>query len=125
MARKLDFTVAQAEKAPPPGRPAAINPTEKRSQLIDVGQWLTLSQLFLQESRSQTDRSHARLRNLQAAQCLDEALKFYDDPENDLPPSDAFYCESSRRRFRESPRQFSRSRLVSEKSRLPVVFDES
>lgn len=122
--RRLQFTIEQPDVAPPKEQPAAINPTETCSEIIDVGQWLTLSQLFLQESRSQTDRSRSRQLNLQAAQCLNEALKFYDDPDNDVPPPDAFYCEASRRRFRESPQHFSRSRLMSERRKLPVVFDD-
>jgi hypothetical protein len=123
--RKLVFAIEQPNRARVDGRPAAINSTEKRSRIIDVGQWLTLSQLCMQESRSELDRSRARLLNLQAAQCFDEALKFYDDPDNDLPPPDAFYRDSSLRRFREFPQQFSRSRVMSEKAKLPAVFDGS
>lgn len=123
--QELDFAIEHEVPAPTHGRPPAINPTEKRSQIIDVGQWLTLSQIFIQESRTELNRERARILNLQSAQCLDEALKFYDDPENDLPPVDAFYCGSSRRRFRESPQQFSRGRLINEKRKLPVNFNDS
>ena len=123
-ARELEFAIEPPEATPDEGRPAPINFTQEPSQIIDVGQWLTLSQLFLQESSAERDRSRARLLSLQAAQCLDEALKFYDDPENDLPPSNAFYCNASHRRFRESPQQFSRTRLISEKRKLPVIFGE-
>jgi hypothetical protein len=123
-AQELDFALEQEIAAPAQGHAPAINLTEKRSQIIDVGQWLTLSQLFIQESQSEKNRSKARLLNLQAAQCLSEALKFYDDSDNDLPPSDALFCASSRRRFHEFPQQFSRGRLISEKRKLPVNFDE-
>ncbi len=123
--QELDFALEHDDAAPAPGRPPAINLTDKRSRIIDVGQWLTLSQLFMQESRSEPERGRARFLNLQAAQCLDEALKFYDDPENELPPADAFYCDSTRRRFREFPQQFSRGRLISEMRKLPVNLNDS
>jgi len=118
----MDFAMENPDALPASGPSPAINLTEKRSQIIDIGQWLTLAHLFVQESRTETNRERARSLNLQSAQCLDEALKFYDEPDNDLPPSDAFYCDSSRRRFRDFPQQFSRSRLINERRKLPVTF---
>ncbi len=123
--QEWEFTIPANDNASSKTIPAAINPTGVCSQIIDVGQWLTLSQMFIQEGKSDVDRARSRLSNLQAAQCLDEALKFYDDPENDLPPASAFYTEASRRRFRESPQQFSRTRLISERRKLPMPFSES
>jgi|CXWL01.1.fsa_nt_gi hypothetical protein len=122
--QELDFAIEHDVPASAHGRTPAINLTEKPSRIIDVGQWLTLAQLFIQEGKSEKDKGRARYLNLQAAQCLDEALKFYDDLENDLPPASAFYCESSRRRFRESPQHFSRGRLISDRRKLPIIFDE-
>jgi len=101
--------------------PSSINPTDQTSQLIDLGQWITLAYLLMEESRGKTDKEHSRYLNMQASQCYDEALKFYDDPDNELPPPEAFFTETSRRRFRDAPQQFSRSRLLSEKGKLPSV----
>jgi hypothetical protein len=56
---------------------------------------------------------------MDAAQCLREALKFYDDEDNDLPPRNALFHEASRRRFWDHPEEFSRQRLLNALSRLP------
>jgi hypothetical protein len=101
--------------------PSAINPTDEPSVIIDVGQWLTLAQWLADQSQRQPDRVAARSQAVQAAQCLREALKFYDDPDNDLPPGDAVFTESSRRRLREAPQQFSRERILGDLGRLPVA----
>lgn len=103
------------------GQHSPINPTNESSRIIDVGQWLTLARVFTEKSRSEPDRVAARLLALQAAECLREALKFYDDPDNDLPPADSLFTESSRRRFREAPQQFSRQRILGEIQKLPVT----
>jgi len=101
----------------------AINRTDEPSRIIDVGQWITLAGVFAERASNSTDPRHARRLNLQAAQCLAEALKFYDDPDNDLPPSEALFCESSRERFRSHPQQFSRRRLLHERSKLPTTSE--
>lgn len=97
----------------------AINPTDDHSQIIDVGQWMTLARMFMEQAKAAECPSQARTLNLQAAECLEEALKFYEDLENDLPSGDAFFTEASRCRFRDFPQQFSRSRLVSLRRKLP------
>jgi len=119
-----EIRVAHASELPPVGYPPVINPTDRASRLIDLSQWITLAHLLIEESRGQKDKELARYLNLQAAQCYDEALKFYDDPDNELPQADAFFSEPSRRRFRESPQQFARSRLIGERARLPSVIQD-
>lgn len=121
--QEMDFEIDADRAASAPEVPPAINTTDERSSIIDLGQWLTLTQLFIQDGRSEPDRRRVRVSQLQAAQCLDEALKFYDDPDNDLPPADSFYTDSSRRRFHESPQQFSRNRIIGERRKLPVPFE--
>jgi hypothetical protein len=103
--------------------PTTINPTDEPSRIIDLGQWITLAHVFAERAAKSADPRHARRLNLQAAQCVTEALKFYDDPDNDLPPPDAFFCELSRERFRTHPQQFSRQRLLHERSKLPTTSD--
>lgn len=96
-----------------------INPTEEPSRIIDVAQWLTLAQVLTEAASRETDKVQARQLGIDAAQCLAEALKFYDEGDNDLPPAEAFFHEASRRRLRDNPEEFSRERVVNLKSKLP------
>lgn len=118
-----DFAIEQGEHAAKSGYPPPINSTEDRSRLIDAGQWITLAQLLMQEAKGGKDKSRARMLNLQAGQCYDEALKFYDDAENELPPAEAFFTKGSQARFRDAPQQFARSRLIGERAKLPTMHD--
>ena len=96
-----------------------INATDQPSRIIDVAQWLTLAHVIAEAASRETEKTHARQLGIDAAQCLSEALKFYDEPENDLPPAEAFFHDASRRRFRENPEEFSRQRVLDMRSRLP------
>ncbi len=99
-----------------------INPTDECSRILDVGQWIVLARMLMEESAREPDRAGARSLGMQAVACLDEALKFYDDPDNDLPPPEALFCETSLARFHESPEQFSKQRLVSMQAKLPHAY---
>ncbi len=110
---------------PDTANPQVINPTDKPSRIIDVGQWLILAGSLRERGARTGDARHARNLHLQAAECLAEALKFYDDPDNDLPPAEAFFCDASKERFRTHPQQFSRHRLLHEKSKLPKSSDST
>lgn len=101
--------------------PAVVNPTNEPSLILDVGQWITLFRMIVEAADREADKVQARHLGLEAAQCLQEALKFYDDPDNDLPPPEALFIEASRRRFREQPQQFSKRRLIELRSKLPSV----
>ena len=107
----------------PPSDPAGeleiINPTEEPSRIIDVSQWITLYAVLHEESARASPPTRKRLLELQASQCLDEALKFFDDEENDLPPPSAFFDDSARDRFRDQPQEFSRQRLINFRASLP------
>ncbi|NLE57208.1 MAG: hypothetical protein GX616_02525, partial [Planctomycetes bacterium] len=59
-----------------------------------------------------------RRMRIEAAQCLDEALKFFDE-DNDLPPREAFFTEKSYRRFLERPELYTRQRLIEMRSPSP------
>ena len=117
----LPFHVRDSNRTVPEGYPPAINTTQKSSRLIDLGQWITLAHLLIEEARSVKPKDRSRYLNLQAALCYDESLKFYDDPDNDLPPPEAFFTDSSRVRFRNAPQQFAKSRLIGERAKLPTV----
>lgn len=112
----------------PPGSPtdrpshgAVINPTDEPSKILDLGQWLTLFRMIAEAAARETRKPEARHLGLEAAQCLEEALRFYDDPDNDLPPPEAFFSPSSREHFRDHPQNFSRKRLLELRSKLPSL----
>ncbi len=117
--RSLSFTIQ-----PPPTREEAssnrVNPTADRSRAIDLLGWLTLFQTVLAESHKQADRETARQLAYEAAQCLDEALKFY-EPDNEIPGEDAFFTDVSRRRFRDHPQHFSRETWRQRRLVLPDI----
>lgn len=101
-------------------QPAITNPTAEPSSIIDVGQWIMLFRVITEAAAKEKNKVEVRRLGLEAAQCLEEALKFY-DKDNDLPPSEAFFTESSRRRLQEHPQQFSRQRLLDLRSKLPTM----
>lgn len=115
------FQVSAGAVQPPPGEPAVVNPTAKPSRILDVGQWIVLFRVITEAAANEKDKVQARHLGLEAAQCLDEALKFYDDPENELPPDEAVFTESTARRLREAPEQFSRTRLIELRGKLPTT----
>jgi len=114
--------VAHFKIQPTPTREQAqsdkINPTADRSQAIDLLGWLTLFQSILSASEKETDRQAARQLAYEAAQCLDEAMKFY-DADDEIPREDAFFNEDSRQRFLEHPQYFARSKWRQRRLMLP------
>ncbi len=115
------LTFQLADDAPLPDRDdlyPIINPTDEPSQLLDVGQWITLFRVILEAASKETDKIEARRLGYEAAQCLEEALKFYDD--NDLPPESAIFTDATRSRMRDVPHQFSRTHLLSMRAKLPA-----
>lgn len=108
----------------PPGEhvnafdPPLVNPTEDPSRILDVGQWIMLSRVLTEEASAAKEKGAGRRLALQAAQCIEEALKFYED-DNDLPPPGATFTDATRRRLREAPDQFSKRRLIELRAKLP------
>ncbi len=98
---------------------AAINLSDDPSVILDVGQWVVLFRMIEGAASSEPDKVRARELRLGAVACLDEALKFYDDPANDLPPSESVFCDATAERIRQAPEQFSRQRLLALRSKLP------
>ena len=91
-------------------------------QIIDVGQWIALHRVLIEAATNKVDAAKARYLYLQAAQCLDEAMKFYEEAE-DLPPESAFFVDVSKQRLNESSEQFSKKRLIDLRGRLPRPVD--
>lgn len=94
-----------------------INPTPEPSRIIDLGQWLSLFYMLV-EKASSTGGAESRRGGFQAAQCLDEALKFYTE-DDELPPTSAFFVKASRQAFAEHPEKFARQRLRDMRNKLP------
>jgi len=109
-----------AARTTPPDSAARINSGTETSRIIDVAGWLTLFRVIADAAAKTKDKVEARKLAYEAAQCLEEALKFY-DRENDLPPETAFYNETSRRLYREHPERLARSRLIDLRAKLPAI----
>ncbi len=97
-----------------------ISLSEEASSILDVSQWITLCHVLLEEAGLLSDKVQARKRKIQAARCLEEAIKFFDEVDNDLPPPDAFFHESSKRQFKDRPELFSKSKLIDLRATLPT-----
>lgn len=113
--------LAQAGQAPP------INRSEKCSRVLDVAGWMMLAGRLSEAARVKmspdapaTDRTAGRQMLIQAGECLDEALKFY-EADNDLPPADAFFTDAGKRQFREQPERFLRQQILGLRAKLPVI----
>lgn len=120
-ATALAFRLPQDLGTDDHGGTTVVNPTDDPSCIVDVAQWVTLSRVIAEAAGKETDKVQARHLGLEATLCLEEALKFYDNEDNDLPSPAAFFHDASRRRFREHPEQFSRQRLLSLRGKLPAL----
>ena len=95
-----------------------VNPSDEPSRIIDLGQWLSLFYTFVDSATKTADKGEARRLTFQAAQCLDEALKFY-APDDDLPPESAFFTDRSRQAFADHTGKFAREKLRLMRRKLP------
>ncbi|UCF34677.1 MAG: hypothetical protein JSV78_05105 [Phycisphaerales bacterium] len=100
--------------------PPVVNQSDEPSRIIDVAQWITLFRAITEVAGREKNKREARRLGIEAAMCLEEALKFYDE-DNDLPPSEALFHENSRNRLRDYPEQFSRQRLINLRRKLPSM----
>ncbi len=115
----LKFKLPGPPQAVSADQAAVVNLTNEPSRMLDIAQWLTLFRMKTEAAGEELNKTAARRLSLEAAQCLDEALKFYEE-DNDLPTKDAFFHDGSRERFRDHPEQFSRQRLLHLRSKLPT-----
>lgn len=95
-------------------------PDAPPSSIIDVSQWITLFHAILRASNAATSRDEARRLGFEAALCLHEALRFF-RPDDEIPARDAFLSEQSFATSRLHPEQFSRSRLLAHRDKLPSL----
>jgi len=96
-----------------------INPTDRPSRIIDLGQWLSLFYLLVESASSDESHTGTRKTGYQAALCLAEALKFYGDGE--LPPESAFFSETTATAYRNHPEKFARQKLRDIQAKLPAL----
>ncbi len=119
--RAMEFALPEGKGTDADGGPPVFNPTDQPSEIIDVAQWIALFGTITEAAGREGDREQARRLGIEAAQCLDEALKFFTDIESDVPPPEAFRLESSKATFHEHPQLFSRQRLIGLRAKLPTL----
>ena len=106
------------------------NHTDEPSNIIELTQWLELTTLF----RSQMDELAERggrasasyvVAEFQLVQCLQEALKFYKEDQDD-PPREAFFSEESYAHYQADTDPFSQKvlRSILSQQRTPEDIEE-
>ena len=114
------FVLAEgAVKQDPRSLYPIVNPSDEPSTMIDVGQWIALFRVILERASKESDKIESRRLGYEAALCLEEAIKFYEDDE--LPPARAVFCETTRAHLRDHPQQFARQRLLDMRAKLPTT----
>lgn len=98
-----------------------INPSQEPSHAIDLGQWLILFEMIVRAADRQTNPVESRRLGYEAAQCLEEALKFYPLGDSDWPEESAFFHDWTLDRFRRHRHRFARTRLVELRRKLPTL----
>lgn len=96
-----------------------LNPSAAPSRILDVTDWVSLHSALLELAERQGRAERRRSLKIEAADCLREALKFYADDDNDLPPASACFSPEARDRVRDFPREYSRQRLRDLLAKLP------
>lgn len=119
-AERLEFSLPRGTGVDPETRLPTVNPGSDPSTLIDVVSWVMLFRVVTHQAAGVADKANARRLGLEAAQCLEEALKFF-EPSSDVPPDRAFFSEASRQRFQQSPQDYSRQRLIAFRQKLPAM----
>jgi hypothetical protein len=98
-----------------------INASDEPSLAIDTAQWLMLFEGIVQAADRQSDPGEARRLGYEAAQCLEEALKFYPPGGGEWPNESAFFYDWTLARFREHRHIFARTRLADQRRKLPTL----
>lgn len=113
----FDVTACAEEDVHDPSRTLG---DPRPSRIIDLAQWLALFSAILRASSRARHQLEARQLGFEAAQCLDEAMKFY-APGQEHPGEEAFLSRESFELAQRHPDQFARSRLVHYRDRLPAL----
>ncbi len=118
--RILPF-VSEYEPADPDS--PCISPVDEPSSVVDLDQWLGLYYQLAELADRQDDSRRARRTTIEAALCLAEALKFYEEEDDELPPQSAFFTDATRQAFRDHPQNFPRQLLRDLQAKLPPTPD--
>ncbi len=116
--RRFEFFCPEQDPAEANPEGDVINASDEPSRIIDVGQWLSLFFFLIDSAAKSPEKAETRKISFQAAQCLDEALKFY-TPNDDLPLPSAFFVDTSREAMSRFPERFKLARLRELRSKLP------
>ena len=76
--------------------------------------------MLVESASKAAEKARGRELTFQAAQCLDEAMRFY-TADDDLPPETAFFTDRSRQAYAEHPEKFARETLRLMRRKLPDV----
>lgn len=112
--------VDPADAADAAGLPR-INFSDQPSRAIDLAQWLMLFEAIVRAADQQADPAESRRLGFEAAQCLEEALKFYPPDDTEWPDESAFFHDWTLARFRDHRHIFARTQLVELRGRLPSL----
>ncbi len=115
----FDLTDIDPADGTQPGDLPRINPSGQPSQAIDLAQWLMLFETIVRAADRQDDPAEARRLGYEAAQCLEEALKFYPADGEEWPAESSFFQEQTLSRFRRHRHLFARTRLLELRRKLP------
>lgn len=96
-----------------------LNPADAPSRILDVTDWVALSAALVELAERQDAAARKRSLKIESGDCLREALKFYADGDNDLPPASACFSAEARDRVRDFPNEYSRQRLRDLLAKLP------
>jgi hypothetical protein len=114
------FDLGYVDAASGAGLPR-INGSDEPSLAIDVAQWLMLFEGIVRAADKQGDPGESRRLGYEAAQCLEEALKFYPPGDAEWPEESAFFYDWTLARFREHRHVFARTRLIDLRRKLPTL----
>jgi hypothetical protein len=98
-----------------------INGSDEPSLAIDAAQWVMLFEGIVQAADKQSDPRESRSLGYEAAQCLEEALKFYPPGDGEWPDESAFFYDWTLARFRKHRHIFARTRLIELRRKLPTL----
>ena len=97
-----------------------INPTADPSRALDVAEWMDLAQFYLgriKRLKKPLDRAQSLL---DARQCIEEALKFYQADSED-PPAEALWSDAGRAKVAANPQAYRRSSLQAMLEKIPPM----
>jgi hypothetical protein len=119
--QEFHFDLSDVHDLNAQGELPQFNPGQEPSRAIDLAQWLMLFEAIVRAADEQADPAESRRLGYEAAQCLEEALKFYPAGGQEWPGESAFFHDWTLERFTRHRHLFARSRLVELRRKLPTL----